>query len=118
MLALVDALTTKRGREGGRVVEQALTQLLVELDGSDPRSGVYVIAIDAALLRLGRFGELMYVPLPSPDERGMILKTLARRYKRIDPNLDLMALAKDSRCDNFSGADLSNLVKPLFLSCC
>ncbi|XP_047956501.1 cell division control protein 48 homolog C-like [Salvia hispanica] len=113
----VDALTTKRGREGGHVVEQALTQLLAELDGSDPRSGVYLIgatnrpeAIDAAMLRPGRFTKLMYVPLPSPDERGMILKSLARRNKQIDPNLDLMALAKDSRCDNFSGADLFNLM--------
>ncbi|KAG6435433.1 hypothetical protein SASPL_100307 [Salvia splendens] len=85
-------------------------KLLVELDGSDPRSGVYVIGatnspkvMDEAMLRPGRFGKLMYVPLPSPDERGMILKALARN-RPVDANVDLMALAKHS--DKFSSADL------------
>ncbi|KAG6421270.1 hypothetical protein SASPL_117820 [Salvia splendens] len=112
----VDALTTKRGEQGGWVVERPLNQLLIELDGSDQRRGVYVIGatnrpevIDDAMLRPGRFGKLMYVPLPSPDERGMILKALARN-KPIDANLDLMALAKDNGCDKFSGADLSALM--------
>ncbi|XP_057784614.1 cell division control protein 48 homolog C [Salvia miltiorrhiza] len=112
----VDALTTKRGQEGGWVVERLLNQLLIELDGSEQRRGVYVIGatnrpevMDDAVLRPGRFGKLMYVPLPSPDERGMILKALARK-KPIDADVDLMALAKDSRCDNLSGADLSALM--------
>ncbi|AQL02612.1 Cell division control protein 48 homolog C [Zea mays] len=39
----VDALTTKRGKEGGWVVERLLNQLLIELDGADQRQGVYVI---------------------------------------------------------------------------
>lgn len=69
--------------------------------------------MDRALLRPGRFGKLMYVPLPSPDERGMILKALARN-KPIDANVDLVALGKDSSCDNLSGADLSALVGPFF----
>ncbi|XP_042061235.1 cell division control protein 48 homolog C-like [Salvia splendens] len=112
----VDALTTKRGQQGGWVVERPLNQLLIELDGSEQRTGVYVIGatnrpevIDDAMLRPGRFGKPMYVPLPSPDERGMILKALARN-KPVDANFDLMALAKDSGCDKFSGADLSALM--------
>ncbi|XP_042064154.1 cell division control protein 48 homolog C-like [Salvia splendens] len=112
----VDALTTKRGREGGWVVERPLTQLLIEMDGSEPRRDVYVIGatnrpevMDEAMLRPGRFEKLMYVPLPSPDERGMILKALARNLP-IDANVDLMALAKHSGCDKFSGADLLSLM--------
>lgn len=112
----VDALTTKRGKEGGWVVERLLNQLLIELDGAEQRRGVYVIGatnrpevMDRALLRPGRFGKLMYVPLPSPDERGMILKAVARN-KPIDANVDLVALGKDSSCDNLSGADLSALI--------
>ncbi|KAK6137968.1 hypothetical protein DH2020_028289 [Rehmannia glutinosa] len=112
----VDALTTKRGKEGGWVVERLLNQLLIELDGAEQRRGVYVIGatnrpevMDRAVLRPGRFGKLMYVPLPSPDERGMILKALARK-KPIDVNMDLMALGKDSACENLSGADLSALM--------
>ncbi|KAL0358667.1 UNVERIFIED_CONTAM: Cell division control protein 48C [Sesamum angustifolium] len=112
----VDALTTKRGKEGGWVVERLLNQLLIELDGAEQRRGVYVIGatnrpevMDRAVLRPGRFGKLLYVPLPSPDERGMILKALARK-KPIDANMDLMALGRDGACENLSGADLSALM--------
>ncbi|KAM3339266.1 hypothetical protein P3S68_029135 [Capsicum galapagoense] len=54
----MDALTTKRGKEGGWVVERLLNQLLIELDGADHRKGVYVIGatnrpevMDRAILR-------------------------------------------------------------------
>lgn len=69
--------------------------------------------MDRAMLRPGRFGKLLYVPLPTPDERGIILKAHARR-KPIDDDMDLMALGKDSACENLSGADLSALVCILF----
>ncbi|KAK8519791.1 hypothetical protein V6N13_031723 [Hibiscus sabdariffa] len=112
----VDALTTKRGKEGGWVVERLLNQLLIELDGSDQRHGVYVIGatnrpevMDRAVLRPGRFGKLLYVPLPSPDERGMILKALARK-KPIDADVDLSAIGRMEACENLSGADLSALM--------
>ncbi|XP_073143741.1 cell division control protein 48 homolog C-like isoform X2 [Henckelia pumila] len=112
----LDALTTDRGRERGHVVEGVLTQLLVELDGGEQRRGVYVIGatnrpdiIDKALLRPGRFGKLLYVPLPSPKQRGMILRALVGDL-RIDDTVDLMAIGKSSSCENFSGADLSNLM--------
>ncbi|KAH6804893.1 cell division cycle 48C [Perilla frutescens var. frutescens] len=105
----VDALTTKRGKEGGWVVERLLNQLLIELDGgAEHRRGVPEV-MDRAVLRPGRFGKLMYVPLPTPDERGLIMKALAKK-KPIDPNVDLITLGKDSSCDNLSGADLSALM--------
>lgn len=113
----VDALTTKRGKEGGWVVERLLNQLLIELDGADQRRGVYVIGatnrpevMDRAVLRPGRFGKLLYVPLSSPDERGLILKALARK-KPIDASVDLIAIGSDEACENLSGADLSALVQ-------
>lgn len=65
--------------------------------------------MDPGLLRPGRFGNLLYVPLPSPEERGMILRALATKMK-IDASVDLMAIGKDSSCKNFSGADLFKLV--------
>ncbi|XP_047308200.1 cell division control protein 48 homolog C-like [Impatiens glandulifera] len=112
----VDALTTDRRREGGWVVEKLVTQLLVELDGADDRSGVYVIAatnrpefIDPAFLRAGRLGRHLHVGLPSPEDRGLILKALARK-KPIDPSVDLLEVGKDRACDNYSGADLRALV--------
>ncbi|GMP60651.1 hypothetical protein CsSME_00023420 [Camellia sinensis var. sinensis] len=112
----VDALTTKRGKEGGWVVERLLNQLLIELDGADQRRRVFVIGatnrpevMDRAVLRPGRFGKLLYVPLPSPDERGLILKALARK-KPIDSSVDLIAIGSDEACENLSGADLSALM--------
>ncbi|CAN4091268.1 unnamed protein product [Withania somnifera] len=112
----VDALTTKRGKDGGWVVERLLNQLLIELDGADPRKGVYVIGatnrpevMDRAILRPGRLGKLLYVPLPSPDERGLILKALARK-KPIDSSVDLMIIGRDDACKNLSGADLAALM--------
>ncbi|KAL7234992.1 hypothetical protein ACSBR1_018465 [Camellia fascicularis] len=99
----VDALTTKRGKEGGWVVERLLNQLLVELDGAEQRQGVNVIGAT------NRFGKLLYVPLPSPDERGLILKALARK-KPIGASVDLIAIGRDEACENLSGADLSALM--------
>ena len=65
--------------------------------------------IDPAVLRPGRFGKLLYVPLPSPDERGLILKALARK-KPIDASVDLSFIGRMAACENFSGADLAALV--------
>lgn len=112
----VDALTTKRGKEGGWVVERLLNQLLIELDGADQRQGVYVIGatnridvIDDAVLRPGRFGKKHYVPLPGADERVSILKAHARS-KPISSDVDLEALARREECNNLTGADLASLV--------
>ncbi|KAK9675466.1 hypothetical protein RND81_11G008700 [Saponaria officinalis] len=107
----VDALTTERGKEGGWVVERLLNQLLIELNGGDDRRGVFVIGatnrpevMDHALLRPGRFGKLLFVPLPNSGERGLILKALARK-KPIDASANLLEIG--TRCENMSGADLS-----------
>ncbi|CAI9279353.1 unnamed protein product [Lactuca saligna] len=112
----IDALTTKRGKEGGWVVERLLNQLLIELDGADQRKGVYVIGatnrpevMDRAVLRPGRFGKLMYVPLPNADERGLILKAVSRK-KPLDDDVDLIAIGRSEACANLSGADLSSLM--------
>ncbi|PWZ19463.1 Cell division control protein 48 C [Zea mays] len=112
----VDALTTKRGKEGGWVVERLLNQLLIELDGADQRQGVYVIGatnridvIDDAVLRPGRFGKKHYVPLPGAHERVSILKAHARS-KPISTDVHLDALARRAECNNLTGADLASLV--------
>ena len=65
--------------------------------------------VDRALRRNGRFGNLLYVPLPKPDERGLILNALARK-KPVDASLNLFDLGRSSICENFSGADLVELV--------
>lgn len=112
----VDALTTNRGKEGEGFVGRLVNQLLVELDGADQRRGVFVIGatnrpqvMDRALLRPGRFGKFLYVPLPNANERGLILEALARK-KPLNSDVDLIAIAHNEACENLSGADLSALM--------
>ncbi|KAI3859253.1 hypothetical protein MKW98_007634 [Papaver atlanticum] len=112
----VDALTTKRGKDGGWVVERPLTQLLIELDGADKRRGVFVIGatnrpevMDEAIKRPGRLGKHMYVPLPGPEERGLILKAIARN-KPIAEDVDLVAIGREEAYENLSGADLAAVI--------
>ncbi|MCL7049510.1 hypothetical protein MKW94_002327 [Papaver nudicaule] len=113
----VDAIARRRGTEcGNLVVERVLTQLLIELDGADKRRGVFVIGatnrpevMDEAIKRPGRLGKHMYVPLPGPEERGLILKALARN-KPISEDVDLAALGWEKAYENLSGADLASVV--------
>ncbi|KAL0913461.1 hypothetical protein M5K25_016924 [Dendrobium thyrsiflorum] len=108
----LDALTTKRGSMGCGTGPEP------ELDGADQRHGVYVIGatnrlevIDPAILRPGRFGRLFYVPLPSTDERGLILKALARK-KPVSPDFDYNAFTSREACKNLNGSDLAALGNP------
>ncbi|XP_059069357.1 cell division control protein 48 homolog C isoform X3 [Cryptomeria japonica] len=112
----IDALTTKRGKDGGWVVERLLNQLLIEMDGSEKRKGVFVIGatnrpevMDPAVLRPGRFGKLLYVPIPDEEGRVSILKTLTRK-RPLSAEVDLNYIGHSQSCENFSGADLAALV--------
>jgi ribosome biogenesis ATPase len=81
------------------------------------RAAVYVIAatnrpdiIDPAMLRPGRLDKLLYVQLPTKEERLDILKTLSKKTP-LGPDVDMETIAFDHRCENFSGADLASLVR-------
>ncbi|KAF2072854.1 hypothetical protein CYY_005831 [Polysphondylium violaceum] len=112
-----DALAPKRGGEGNHSTERVVNQLLTEMDGLEKRSEVFIIAatnrpdiIDAAMCRPGRLDKMVYVPLPSPEERVEILKTLTAKIPT-DQDVDLSTIGLDKRTHAFSGADLSLLVK-------
>ena len=113
----LDALCPKRGGEGGINSERVVNQLLTEMDGLNSRKGVFIIAatnrpdmIDAAMLRPGRLDKLLYVQLPKQRERLAILRTIARKIP-LATDVDLPAVAADSRTDGFSGADLAALMR-------
>src|SRR5690606_32227818 len=111
----LDAIGRARGVHVSNVNderEHTLNQLLVEMDGFAPNSGVVILAatnrpdvLDPALLRPGRFDR--QVVLDAPDVRGReaILRVHARG-KRLAPDVDLAALARTT--PGFSGADLAN----------
>lgn len=49
------------------------------------------------------------MPVPGPNERGLVLKALARNMP-IDASVDLHAVGQMEACQNFSGADLAKMV--------
>lgn len=113
----LDALVPKRDDSLSEASSKVVNTLLTELDGLSSRKGIYVVAatnrpdmIDPAMLRPGRLGTSVFIDLPTAEERVEILKALLRKalpLAREDPCLE--AVARDTRCDGFSGADLGNL---------
>ncbi len=113
----LDALGKARGLNpigGHDEREQTLNQLLVEMDGFDPRAGVIIMAatnrpeiLDPALLRPGRFDR--HVAIDKPDIRGReaILRVHAKDVK-LGPDVDLKKIA--AMTPGFVGADLANLI--------
>ncbi len=94
--------------------EQTLNQLLAEMDGFDPNTGVIIMAatnrpeiLDPALLRPGRFDRHVVVDRPDLVGREEILRIHTRNIK-LSPEVDLKVIA--SRTPGFVGADLANIV--------
>lgn len=113
----IDAVGRSRGKgntfQSNDERESTLNQLLTELDGFGPNTGVIVLAatnrpdvLDKALLRPGRFDRHIYLELPTKQERieifGVHLKPL-----KLSGNVDVGQLAKLS--PGFSGADIANI---------
>jgi len=94
--------------------EQTLNQLLAELDGFDPSTGVILLAatnrpevLDPALLRPGRFDRQVVVDRPDRAGRLEILKVHSVKVQ-LAANVDLDQIA--GLTPGFTGADLANLV--------
>jgi cell division protease FtsH len=118
-IVFIDEIDAIGQRRGGQLVsnderDQTLNQMLAEMDGFDPATGVVVIAatnrpevLDPALLRPGRFDRQVVIPLPAQKERRAILE-VHTRGKPIGGDVDLDVVARGT--PGFSGADLANLV--------
>jgi cell division protease FtsH len=113
----IDALGRARGAYGiggHDEKEQTLNQLLAELDGFDPKSGLVLIGatnrpevLDPALLRAGRFDRTVLVDRPDRSGRVQILRVHAKKVA-LAQGVDLDQVA--ALTPGFSGADLANLV--------
>jgi cell division protease FtsH len=113
----IDALGKRRGRSddsAGADADQTLNQLLIEMDGFDPSSGIVILAstnrpdvLDSALLRPGRFDRQIVVGLPDAAGREAILRVHARRIV-MSQAVDFRVLAKAT--PGYSGADLARLL--------
>ena len=99
---------------GGQEQEQALNQILAEMDGFSPMEGIIVMGasnrpdiLDPALLRPGRFDRT--VGLERPDEAGRLaILQVHARSKPLDPEVDLRRLAAGAV--GLSGADLASVM--------
>jgi cell division protease FtsH len=113
----IDAVGRHRGAGlggGHDEREQTLNQLLVEMDGFDPKTNVILIAatnrpdiLDPALLRPGRFDRQIGVDAPDLLGRKKILEVHGRG-KPLAASVDLEVLAR--KTPGFTGADLANVL--------
>ncbi|KAJ3017287.1 UNVERIFIED_CONTAM: hypothetical protein HDU68_011763 [Siphonaria sp. JEL0065] len=114
----LDALCPARSNDSeSQSSSRLVNTLLTEMDGMNTRAQVYIIAatnrpdmIDPAMLRPGRLDKTLYVDLPTAEERFEILKTITRKTP-IAKSVNLQTVARDSRAEGFSGADLAALVR-------
>ncbi len=113
----IDAIGRARGKNpmtgSNDERENTLNQLLTEMDGFVPNSGVIVLAatnradiLDKALLRAGRFDRQIFVELPDLDARRQIFKVHMKPLK-LNKNIDIDFLARQT--PGFSGADIANV---------
>jgi len=114
----LDSLVPARGGGMGgepQVTERVVNTILAEMDGLEELQSVVVIGatnrpnlVDPALLRPGRFDELIYVGVPNAEGRRRILGIHAAKMP-LAPDVDLDRVAE--RTDRFTGADLGDVVR-------
>ncbi|MFX1445287.1 MAG: CDC48 family AAA ATPase [Promethearchaeota archaeon] len=108
----IDAIAAKRSdSSNSRVNEQVVAQLLTEMDGLEELRNVVLLAatnrpdlLDPALLRSGRFGRHVEVPLPNKNSRIQIF-TIHLKGRPIDEDVNTEKLAE--RLEGFAGADIA-----------
>ncbi len=113
----LDSLVPARGGGQGepQVTERVVNTILAEMDGLEELQSVVVIGatnrpnlIDPALLRPGRFDELVYVGVPDRAGRARILGIQTQKMP-LASDVDLDAVA--GRTERFTGADLEDVVR-------
>ena len=113
----IDAIGRARGKNPATGAnderENTLNQLLTEMDGFTPNSGVIILAatnradiLDKALMRAGRFDRQIHVELPDLEERKAIFNVHIRPLK-LNKSVNVDFLSKQT--PGFSGADIANV---------
>ena len=107
----IDAIAGMRGRfASSQVTEQVVSQLLTEMDGLEGLKDVILLAatnrpdmLDPALLRSGRFGRHIEIPMPDREARVEIFK-IHLTNKPLSADVDIDKMAQD--LDGYTGADI------------
>ena len=110
----IDSLIPKRSDASAdsHVAERVLSQFLAELDGIEELKGILVLGatnrldmLDEAVLRPGRFDEIVKIPLPVETDRRQIF-AIHLRNKPLAPGISPAVLA--SLTDGWSGAEIAS----------
>jgi transitional endoplasmic reticulum ATPase len=96
--------------------ERVVNQLLAELDGVEQLARVIVIGatnridlVDPSILRPGRFGMHIHVPLPDANDRRSILRIHLGSRGKTTPAIEPIVETLAARTEGFSGARLRQL---------
>lgn len=113
----IDSLVPARGTGVGepQVTARVVNTILAEMDGLEELQSVVLIGatnrpnlVDPALLRPGRFDELVYVGTPSAEGRARILR-IHTKAMPLAGDVDLDRIAAET--ERFTGADLEDVVR-------
>jgi transitional endoplasmic reticulum ATPase len=113
----IDSLVPARGSEANepQVTARVVNTILAEMDGMEEMNSIVVIGatnrpwlVDPALLRPGRFDELVYVGPPDAPGRKLILG-IHTRDMPLAKDVDLDAIA--AQTERYTGADLYDVVR-------
>lgn len=107
----IDAIAGMRGRfASSQATEQVVSQLLTEMDGLEGLRDVVLLAatnrpdmLDPALLRSGRFGRHIEIPMPDLETRMEIFK-IHLKDKPLADDVDLKKMAE--LLEGYTGADI------------
>ena len=116
----IDAIAGMRGRfASSQVTEQVVSQLLTEMDGLEGLKDVILLAatnrpdmLDPAMLRSGRFGRHVEIPMPDQESREKIYK-IHLENKPLDNDIDIIKMAED--LEGYSGADIQAICEEAIL---
>jgi transitional endoplasmic reticulum ATPase len=113
----LDALAPLRGSDSGsRTTERVVNQLLAELDGMETTHGNVIVMgatnridlVDPSVLRPGRLGLHLYIPLPSHADRVEIFEKEVRGLG-LQINARHLFGGLASQTEGWAGADIHSI---------
>jgi SpoVK/Ycf46/Vps4 family AAA+-type ATPase len=110
----IDAIASKRGKTTD-VTDRVLIQLLTEMDGFEGLKDILVLgatnrpdSLDSALIRPGRFDELVHISMPDVDARQKIVE-IAVKSMPLGPDVDLTKISEQT--SGYTGAEIVNVCR-------
>jgi transitional endoplasmic reticulum ATPase len=123
----LEAIAPRRGaHEGSMTTERVVSQLLAQLDSLEPTAQILIAGatnrlelVDPSVIRTGRFGHKLYVPMPDDAARKAILAAaLAIPTLGANPHFEAIEKTVRHAIENCSGAEINDLCERAKLAAC